>query len=147
MAQLSQHASVFWDSGVLETETWLSCLPLKINSRDPVSPKQRFWYECETVATELTAAMRWARELITTRAIPPQKSVSSTTPPPWGTPASRLARSSALPLHFAQGIPALETPEGQLAAALQRYTLKGFPEKGSCDWLRCSLPSTPTTPI
>ncbi|MEO8756973.1 MAG: PD-(D/E)XK nuclease family protein [Devosia sp.] len=77
--------------------------------------------------SEVIEALRWARELMSTNAVPASHiAIASTSMGDYDEHMLVLRREAALPIHFAGGIPALSTAAGQACAALADILLRGL---------------------
>ena len=131
VSELCNHLPVTCDSADVVSDPWLKSIPLETTSLAPVQPEKRRWIACETLAVEMKEAMRWARRLITKDGVSPADiGLVHHAGAAGNTMLISLARASGLPLHFVQGRPALELPEGQLAAALAEIRIKGVSRSG-----------------
>lgn len=74
--------------------------------------------------------MRWARHLIASGAAKPcEIAITSTSTAPWDDHLLALAADAGLRVHFAHGIPALATADGQRCAALADLLLRGLSQR------------------
>ncbi|MBR1041186.1 PD-(D/E)XK nuclease family protein [Bradyrhizobium viridifuturi] len=113
----SQHSRRSWFSGEIET-----CAP---GAASLVSTDL-----CADPRSEVREALRWARMLVTTEKVPPDKIViSAASPAAWDDAFLVLSREAGLPVHFTHGIPALATREGQACAALADILLRGLSQE------------------
>jgi hypothetical protein len=98
-------ADIGWFTGKVEPQ------PAMQSARNGIS--------CADPAHEALEAMRWARALLAeARARPEEIAICATSPVPWDDYMLGLATSSALPICFVHGRPALATRDGQRCAAL-----------------------------
>ncbi|WP_456708567.1 PD-(D/E)XK nuclease family protein [Bradyrhizobium sp. USDA 4452] len=85
---------------------------------------------CADPRHEVVEALRWARHLITSGfAKPDEIAVASASPGAWDDHFLALVSETGLTVHFAHGIPALATLDGQRCAALADVLLHGLNQR------------------
>ncbi|WP_247563532.1 PD-(D/E)XK nuclease family protein [Bradyrhizobium sp. 188] len=85
---------------------------------------------CADPRHEVVESLRWARHLIASGAAKPcEIAIASTSTAPWDDHFLALAADAGLRLHFAHGIPALATVDGQRCAALADLLLRGLSQR------------------
>ncbi|GAA0023119.1 RecB family exonuclease [Bradyrhizobium japonicum] len=111
-------AETDWFSGPVTTiaPSSLSAEPTVVSCADP--------------RHEVVESLRWARGLIASGAAKPcEIAIASPSTAPWDDHFLALSAEAGLRLHFAQGIPALATVDGQRCAALADLLLRGLSQK------------------
>jgi hypothetical protein len=90
----------------------------------PVAPET---VSCATPRVEAVEALRWTRELISSRrACPEEIAICATATEDLDDHMLVLATDAGLPLHFSHGLPALASREGQACAALADVLVNGL---------------------
>lgn len=85
---------------------------------------------CADPRHEVVESLRWARRLITSGAAKPSEiAIASTSTAPWDDHFIALAAEAGLRVHFAHGVPALATADGQRCAALADLLMRGLSQK------------------
>jgi hypothetical protein len=85
---------------------------------------------CADPRHEVLECLRWARHLITSGAAKPHEiAIAAPSTAPWDDHWLALAADVGLRVHFAAGLPALATVDGQRCAALADLLLRGLSQK------------------
>lgn len=114
-----------WMGHSAATEPWFPGLLLPDTDAVGASPIEVA--SCADSSAEVVESLRWARELIASgRARPEEIAICSTSTERWDEYFVTLVDSSALPIHFSNGRPALSTWDGQACAALVDVLLNGL---------------------
>lgn len=96
----------------------------------PVGAIGRSVVSCADPHHEVVESLRWARNLIASGAAKPQEiAIASASTFAWDDHFLALAADTGLKLHFAHGIPALSTRDGQRCAALADVLLHGLSQQ------------------
>jgi len=112
------HAETKWIGGRV------TAIPNPPRSADPTV------VSCADPRHEAVESLRWARHLITSGAAKPDEiAIASANTGPWDDHFLALAANAGLRVHFAHGIPALATVDGQRCAALADLLLHGLSQK------------------
>jgi hypothetical protein len=114
---LAKHVSVTWDAGTRQAPTWLDG-GIKLVRADVPATKPRY-VSCADAQHEVMEALRWARGLVTSgKAKPHEIAICTAAPQAYDGAMAALSADGVLPLHFIHGRAAVETRDGQEAAAL-----------------------------
>jgi hypothetical protein len=112
------HAETKWFSGMVTAIA---------TSRRAAKPTA---VSCADPRHETLESLRWARHLITSgTAKPDEIAIAAASTAPWDDHFLGLAADAGLRVHFAHGIPALSTVDGQRCAALADLLLHGLSQK------------------
>lgn len=141
---LSGVLPVEWRSvGVLD-RTWFVGRITAIETR---APKIDLAHSCAAPRSEVIEALRWARERLSSGEVSAAEvAVCSTTPHLYDEYMLALRQDSGLPIHFAHGVPALSSREGQRCAALAEILTRGLNQR-RVRRLMYGLPDTPATTL
>jgi PD-(D/E)XK nuclease superfamily len=113
-----RHAEIEWFSGKV---TMIATRP---DLADPTV------VSCADPSHEVLESLRWARRLVASSAARPDEiAITSATTARWDDHFIALAADAGLRVHFAHGIPALATVDGQRCAALADLLLHGLSQK------------------
>ncbi|MVT64840.1 PD-(D/E)XK nuclease family protein [Bradyrhizobium pachyrhizi] len=113
-----RHAETDWFSGKL------------IPANTPLRETRPTVVSCADPRHEVVEALRWARYLITAGiARPDEIAIASASTSPWDDHFLALVSETGLSVHFAHGIPALATLDGQRCAALADVLLHGLSQR------------------
>jgi hypothetical protein len=95
-----------------------------------VTPKSELAQSCADQRSEVVEALRWARQILSSGDVPACTiAIAAATPHPYDEAMLVLRRDSGLPIHFAGGIPALSSHEGQICAALSDVLTRGIDQR------------------
>ena len=140
-------------SGVLQVEwrcvedldrTWF---PGRITTIQTHAPRIDLAHSCADPRSEVVEALRWAREHLSSGEVSAAEvAVCSTTPHLYDEYMLVLRQDSGLPIHFAHGVPALASREGQRCAALAEILTRGINQR-RVRRLMYGLPDTPATAL
>lgn len=121
---LAPQVPLTWRNPGDPTPTWFRGELASDASPTSVSPEV---VSCASPRAEAVEALRWIRELIASgRVRPDEIAVCATATEDWDDHMLVLAADAGLPLHFAHGLPALASWEGQVCAALADVLLNGL---------------------
>ncbi|WFU16451.1 PD-(D/E)XK nuclease family protein [Bradyrhizobium sp. CB3481] len=110
-----------------ETE-WFSGTVIALAT--PSRPAEPTAVSCADPRHEVVETLRWARRLIASGAAKPHEiAIAAPSTAPWDDHWLALAPDADLRVHFAHGVPALATVEGQRCAALADLLLRGLSQK------------------
>lgn len=110
-----------------ETE-WFSGAVIAIAA--PSRPTEPTVVSCADPRHEAVESLRWARHLMASGAAKPCGiAITSPSTAPWDDHFLALAADAGLRVHFAHGIPALATVDGQRCAALADLLLRGLSQR------------------
>ena len=127
LTALGRQVRVSWRNFGSSDVTWFAG-ELVSDSHSP--PASAEIVSCASPRAEAVEALRWVRELIASgRARPEQIAVCAAATKDWDDHMLVLAADAGLPLHFAHGVPALASREGQACAALADILLNGLSQE------------------
>jgi hypothetical protein len=123
--KLADAVPVVWDAGARDLPDWLGGkIKIETSERSHDSAK---CFTCADGAHEVLEAVRWARDLISTgRATPDEIAICAAAPQAFDAQMGAAGGNAVLPLHFIHGRPAIESRDGQEAAALAHVLLSGL---------------------
>ena len=124
--KLAAVVPVTWNAGVFPVPDWLKGSAVTVR-RSPLCQPAVRTASCATPRHEAVEALRWARELIAERGVPPQHiAIAAASTEPFDDFVAALSEETDLPVWFAHGRSALQTADGQAAAALADVLLRGL---------------------
>lgn len=123
---LPAHVRVVWDAGHHTIPAWLAGSGLGTETAPPAAPATET-YSCANARHEVVEAMRWARRLMAEGvARPCDIAFAAAATSEFDEFVQAASEEASVPVHFAHGRAALETPDGQTAAALADILLRGL---------------------
>lgn len=144
LVALSRVLEVEWRCVGDLDRTWFPGCITTIETR---APKIDLAHSCADPRSEIVEALRWAREHLSSGAVSAAEvAVCSTTPHLYDEYMLVLRQDSGLPIHFAHGVPALSSREGQRCAALAEILTRGLTQR-RVKRLMYGLPNTPATAL
>ncbi|SNB82596.1 hypothetical protein SAMN06265338_12124 [Rhodoblastus acidophilus] len=130
LAALARVTEVAWVAEARRVPPWLTEMDVKTLERAPERPARRA-ISCASPRHEILEAMRWARSLLAKGIGAHEIAIATASPAGWDDHVLALAATANIPIHFIHGRAALDSAEGQLAAALAEVLLRGFPQRYS----------------
>ena len=125
LAALANETEVSWVAEARRLPPWLAQLGVKAVESAPEQPARRA-ISCASPRHEILEAVRWARGLLAKGVGAQEIAIATASPAGWDDHVLALAETANIPIHFIHGRAALDSPEGQLAAALAEVLLRGF---------------------
>ena len=125
LAALVTETEVTWVAEARRVPPWLALLGVTTEERAPEQPVRRS-ISCASPRHEILEAVRWARSLLANGIGAQEIAIATASPAGWDDHVLALAETANIPVHFVHGRAALDSPEGQLAAALAEVLLRGF---------------------
>ena len=116
---------VTWVAEARVVPDWLAVMGTRIHRRHAETPTVRT-VSCASPRHEVLEAMRWARQLLARGIGANQIAIAAASPQSWDDHMLAVAATANIDVHFVHGRAALETPDGQLAAALAEVLLRGL---------------------
>jgi RecB family exonuclease len=122
---LSKEVPVVWHAPAHAETDWFAG-PV-VQPEESYAERDASAVSCADPHHEVIESLRWARHLIVSGAVKPHEiAIASAGTMPWDDHFCALAADAGLRLHFAHGIPALSTRDGQRCAALADILLHGL---------------------
>lgn len=122
---LADVVPVEWEAGPREVPSWLAGKIKISKSSSPGAPVT--YFSCADGSHEVLEAIRWARDLIATgRAGPEEIAICAAAPQAFDAQVAAFFDDAALSVHFIHGRAAIESRDGQEAAALADIILSGL---------------------
>lgn len=125
LAALATEVEVTWVAEARRVPPWLAQLGVKTIESSPEQPVRRS-ISCASPRHEILEAVRWARGLLAGGIRAQDIAIATASPAGWDDHVLALAATANITVHFIHGHAALDSPEGQLAAALAEVLLRGF---------------------
>jgi len=125
LAALVTETEVTWVAEARRVPSWLASLGVTTEERASEQPL-RLSISCSSPRHEILEAIRWARSLLANGIGAQDIAIATASPAGWDDHVLALAETANIPVHFVHGRAALDSPEGQLAAALAEVLLRGF---------------------
>ena len=125
LAALANETEVAWVAEARRLPPWLAQLGVKAEESAPEQPARRA-ISCASPRHETLEAVRWVRGLLAKGVGAQEIAIATASPAGWDDHVLALAETANIPIHFIHGRAALDSPEGQLAAALAEVLLRGF---------------------
>jgi hypothetical protein len=125
LSSLSAAIPVTWVAEARAVPEWLVATGPKIKTSPPMTPTIRC-LSCANPRHEVLEAMRWVRCLLAQGVPSDQVAMAAASPQSWDDHMMALCAVANIDVHFVHGRPALNHPEGQLAAALAEVLLRGL---------------------
>ena len=125
LAQLGRTTKVTWVAEARVTPEWLPATGLAVTRREADAPTIKA-VSCASPRHEMLEALRWARRLLAIGINANQIAIAAAAPQGWDDHMLAIASAANLDVHFVHGRAALDTPDGQLAAALAEVLLRGL---------------------
>ncbi len=125
LAALAAETRVTWVAEARRAPPWLAQLGVTAEERAREQPVRRS-ISCASPRHEILEAVRWARGLLAKGIGAQEIAIATASPSGWDDHVLALAETANIPIHFIHGRAALDSPEGQLAAALAEVLLRGF---------------------
>ncbi|MCS3731368.1 PD-(D/E)XK nuclease family protein [Bradyrhizobium betae] len=122
---LAECVPVTWIAGPRPVPEWITGASIEVR-RGASSGASPDVYSCATPQHEVLEAFRWMRSLLASgKAKPEDIAIAAASPADYDDYVSALSGEANIPVHFVQGIKAVNTPEGQTAAALADVLVNG----------------------
>lgn len=129
LTQIATHIPVCWNAGPREAPGWLDGTAITLRASLPVAASVET-QSCATARHEVIEALRWARALLATGAARAEEvAIAAASPGAFDDIMEAAAADANLPLHFAHGRRALNTRDGQAAAALADILVRGLSQE------------------
>ncbi|MFC3692155.1 PD-(D/E)XK nuclease family protein [Chenggangzhangella methanolivorans] len=129
LIELAKVVPVTWEAGPREVPAWLEGTPIKVERSEPHQPEVSV-VSCATARHEVVEAFRWVRELIASGAARPEEiAIAAASVEDYEDHFNAIAADANIGVHAVSGIKALQTGEGQAAAALADILLRGVNQK------------------
>jgi PD-(D/E)XK nuclease superfamily len=126
LTDIAKHIPVAWNVGPREAPGWLDGTTITLRKSAPVTPTLEM-QSCATARHEVIEALRWARALLAAGAARVEEvAIAAASPGAYDDIMEAAAADATLPLHFAHGRRALNTRDGQAAAALADILVRGL---------------------
>jgi hypothetical protein len=125
LAALAAEIEVNWVAEARRVPPWLANMGVKALENVPEQPA-RHAISCASPRHEILEAVRWARGLLAKGVGAHEIAIATASPAGWDDHVLALAATANIPIHFIHGRAALDSAEGQLAAALAEVLLRGF---------------------
>jgi hypothetical protein len=126
LRRLAEVVSVTWTAGPREVPAWLDGFAVNV-VRGPTHDPKISIVSTATALHGVVEAVRWARELLASgRAKPQEIGIASTNTANYDDHVLALRADANLDIHFAHGIKAVTTRDGQVAAALADILVHGL---------------------
>jgi hypothetical protein len=128
VAELAKHVAVRWHACKADGDDlrWVDRTGVELIWH-PERRESQQAVACASPKHEAVEALRWARELISSkRARPHEIAIVAASVEDWDDHFRALVADSQLPVHFAHGVPAVSGYAGQLCAALAEVMLHGL---------------------
>ncbi len=125
LAALVTETEVTWVAEARRAPSWLTDFAVTVEGGPPEQPARRS-ISCASPRHEILEAVRWARSLLANGIGAQEIAIATASPAGWDDHVLALAETANIPVHFIHGRAALDSPEGQLAAALAEVLLRGF---------------------
>ncbi len=126
LVELAAVVPVTWRSHHDRHPAWIDDSAIRVDYAAALQPRLAR-VACANPRHEALEALRWARELIASgRAKPEDIAIAAPVTAEWDAHFSAMVADANLPLAFVHGRPALETRDGQAAAALAEVLLGGL---------------------
>ena len=120
---LTAHIPVQWTAGPREVPAWLEDVQV---SRTPAESPEVSVVSVATAYHEAIEAMRWVRALLASGVAPSEIAIAAASPAGYDDYFLALRAEAGIDLHFAHGIRAVTTRDGQAAAALADIVVRGL---------------------
>ena len=125
LTALAIETEVTWVADARRVPPWLSSTGVPALTKAAEQPAIRS-ISCASPRHEILAAVRWARRLLAQGVGAHQIAIATASPANWDDHVLALSETANIPIHFVHGRAALDSPDGQLAAALAEILLRGF---------------------
>ena len=125
LTALAIETEVTWVADARRVPPWLSSTGVPALTKAAEEPAIRS-ISCASPRHEILAAVRWARRLLAQGVGAHQIAIATASPANWDDHVLALSETANIPIHFVHGRAALDSPDGQLAAALAEILLRGF---------------------
>jgi PD-(D/E)XK nuclease superfamily len=140
LSAITRVTDLSWDMPDCVEQPWFGGT---IRKSAAPGPKQISAEASADPKSEAVEALRWARRLLSTGRVRAQDiAIAATSTQDWDDHFLAYARSAALPIHFAHGVPALSTADGQICAALADILSNGLTQERVWRLIR-RLPARP----
>jgi len=125
LAAVAAETEVVWIAEARHIPDWVGATGAKIEKSDTGPPAIQA-VSCASPRHEILEAMRWARQHLAHGAKPEDIAIAAASPDTWDDHMLAVSEAANLPVHFVHGRPALNTSDGQLAAALAEILIRGL---------------------
>ena len=122
---LAAHIPVRWTAGPGGDISWLKDTGASVSHAPAESPKISV-VSAATSYHEAIEAMRWVRSLLVKGVAPSDIAIAAATPAEYDSHFLALREDANISLHFAYGVGAITTRDGQAAAALADIVVRGL---------------------
>lgn len=127
LMELSAYVNVTFNLGPRKGQPWMAAIPTK-KTCAPFSPDLS-GVSCATTRHEALESYRWARSLMASGVAPDEIAIASVSSASYDEHMIAMENASRLGVHFVHGYPAVNTRDGQIAAALTELMLRGLSQK------------------
>lgn len=124
LIQLAEQVPTSWLRPHAPVPAWTVGTQIRVAHPERQHPSLRF-VSCADPEHEVLEALRWARKLLVSGVPAEDIAVVAVDVNAYDAALRTLARSSNLPIHFAQGVALVSTAEGQFTAAMADALLNG----------------------
>lgn len=128
LVELATVVSVTWEAGPREVPDWISRSGVTVTTSGPAKPRITA-ASCSTSRHEAIEALRWARSLMVLGIPASDIAIATTSTRDYDDHFVSLVSEAGFPMHFVHGLTAVNTSEGQAAAALADVLLRGLSQK------------------
>ena len=125
LAALAAETDVVWVADARRLPQWLSSTGVPAVTKPAEKPAVRS-ASCASPRHEILEAVRWARQLLARGIGAHEVAITTASPANWDDHVLALSETANIPIHFVHGRAALDSPDGQTAAALAEILLRGF---------------------
>lgn len=125
LAAVTAETEVVWIAQARHIPEWVCAIGVEVEKCEAASPVTRT-VSCASPRHEILEALRWAREHLARGAKPHEIAIAAASPETWDDHMLAISDAANLPVHFVHGRAALDTSDGQLAAALAEILLRGL---------------------
>jgi len=127
LIEMGTYVNVVWDLGPRKPLPWMGALPTR-NLASACTPTVS-GVSCASARHEAVEAARWVRSLLAGGVDASEIAVATVSTSAYDEFMIAVDNASQLGFHFTHGIPAVNTREGQAAAALADLMLRGLTQK------------------
>jgi hypothetical protein len=127
---LAKAVPVVWVAGRRPVPAWLEAMGVEVRRDAAAVRPTPTLFSCAHPQHEALEAFRWMRELMASgRARPEEIAIAAASPADFDDHLMALCAETGLRVHFAGGIKAVSTRDGQRAAALAEILVKGLSQQ------------------
>lgn len=129
LVEVAKISGVTWVAGPRDVPDWLEATPIIVKRNEPCAP-QVLVVSCATAGHEMVEAFRWVRELISSGTAQPEEiAIAAASVDDYEDHFNAIAADANIDVHAVSGLKAVQTDEGQAAAALADILLRGMTQK------------------